>query len=142
MDINQITEKVIGAAIEVHRQLGPGLLENIYELCLCREFDMVGLEYKRQLELPIQYKGVKMDFAYRVDILVENQVVLEIKSVSELLPIHDAQILTYLKLGGWPVGLIINFNERLLKNGVRRLVSGLDEAQLLPMRSSRIRESN
>ncbi len=142
MEINKITEKVIGAAIEVHRELGPGLLENIYELCLCQELESAGLEYRRQVELPILYKGTQMDSAYRVDILVANQVVLEIKSIAELLPIHDAQLLTYLKMGGWPVGLIINFNERLLKNGIRRLVSGLDEPPLIPFRSSRIRESN
>lgn len=139
MEINQVTNKIIGAAIEVHRELGPGLLENIYELCLCREFEICRLSFQRQVEIPVVYKGLSLDYGYRADLIVENKVLVEIKSVAELLPIHEAQVLTYLKMGGWKLGLIFNFIVRLMKNGIRRLVYDLDEKEnnsLLPLRLS------
>ncbi len=122
MEINKVTEAVIGAAIEVHKALGPGLLESAYEECLCRELELRGVSFKRQVPLPVTYKGIDLDCGYRLDILVEDLVVIEIKTVEEVLPIHEAQLLTYLKLGGWQVGLIINFNVPLLKQGIFRRV--------------------
>ena len=127
MHINQLSYNIIGAAIEVHRVLGPGLLESAYEECLCHELDLRGLAYERQKPLPVVYKDVRLDAGYRIDILVENRVVLELKAVETLLPIHEAQLLTYLKLGGWQVGLLINFNVAVLKDGIRRRVLGLKE---------------
>ena len=126
-DYNKITQTTIGAAIEVHRYLGPGLLEAAYEECLCRELDIRKVSFKRQVPLPVTYKGVSLDCSYRLDLLVEGKVVVEIKAIEELLPIHDAQLLTYLKLGDWKVGLLINFNVPLLKDGIHRLVNGLEE---------------
>lgn len=122
MDITYLTGQVIGAAIEVHKALGPGLLESVYEECLCHEFGLRQIHYKRQQALPVKYKGVKLDCGYRIDILVENLVVLELKSVDSLEPIHDAQLLTYLKLTGLKVGLLINFNVPVLKQGIKRLI--------------------
>lgn len=128
MHINQLSYNIIGAAIEVHRVLGPGLLESAYEECLCHELDLRGLPYERQKPLPVVYKGVHLDAGYRLDVLVENRIVLELKAVEALLPIHEAQLLTYLKLGGWQVGLLINFNVEVLKEGgIRRRVWGLEE---------------
>ena len=127
MHVNEITEQIIGSSIEVHRALEPGLLESAYEACLCRELDMRSGPFKQQLSLPVNYKGMQLDCGYRLDLLVADQVVVEIKSVERLLPIHDAQLLTYLKLGGWKVGLLINFNEPVLKKGIRRRVLGLVE---------------
>jgi GxxExxY protein len=126
---NEITEKVIHAAIEVHRILGPGLLESAYEQCLAHELRTEGLPFARQLEIPIDYKGCLLDCGYRVDLLVERRVVVEIKAVESLLPIHDAQLITYLKLGGWNLGLLINFNVRLLKRGIKRIVFNFPETQ-------------
>jgi len=123
--MQEITEKIIGAAIEVHRALGPGLLESAYEECLAHEMKLRGLSYERQVGLPIEYKGVKLDCGYRLDFLVENSVVLELKSVDALQTIHEAQLLTYLKLGGWTVGLLINFNVPVLKSGIKRIVNNL-----------------
>jgi GxxExxY protein len=120
---NQITERVIGAAIEVHRHLGPGLLESAYEECLCYELSQLGLAFQRQVPLPITYKGLKLDCGYRMDIVVENAVILELKSIDELAPIHSAQLLTYLRLTGMKVGLLMNFNVPALKNGLKRLVN-------------------
>jgi GxxExxY protein len=122
MDRNEITERVIGAAIEVHRALGPGLLESAYEECLAHELTLRAVTFERQRALPVQYKGVALDCGYRLDLLVENAVVVEIKAVSEIEPVHEAQLLTYLRLGGWQVGLLINFNVPVLKNGIRRRV--------------------
>jgi GxxExxY protein len=102
--------------------LGPGLLESIYEECLCRELSVRSIPYERQRPLPVEYKGTKLDCGYRIDLLVGGSVVVEIKSVSNLEPIHDAQLLTYLKLGGWKLGLLINFNVPLLKDGIRRRI--------------------
>ncbi len=127
MEINQISGVIIGAAIEVHRALGPGLLESAYEKCLCRELTLRQIPFERQRPLPVEYKGVRLDCGYRLDLLVADTVVVEIKAVERLLPIHEAQLLTYLKLGGWKVGLLINFNVPVLKQGIRRRVLGLKE---------------
>lgn len=127
MRINDITEAIIGAAIEVHRALGPGLLESAYEECLCRELTLQEVSHIRQYPLPVEYKGVRLDCGYRVDLVVLDRVAVELKAVEGLLPIHEAQLLTYLKLGGWQVGLLINFNVPVLVDGVRRLVLGLEE---------------
>ncbi len=124
-EINKLTEKVIGAAIEVHKALGPGLLESTYEECLCREFSLRGISFVRQKELPIQYKGVKLDCGYRIDLLVEDVLVLELKSCDAIQPIHQAQLLTYLRLSGKRAGLIINFNVPVLKDGIKRIVNRL-----------------
>ena len=122
MDINYLTGEIIGAAIEVHKALGPGLLESAYEECLSREFGLRQLHFKRQQAIPVEYKGVKLDCGYRIDFLLEDLVILELKSVDSLQPIHEAQLLTYLKLTGLKVGLLINFNVPVLKQGIRRLI--------------------
>ncbi len=122
MELNRITELVIGAAIEVHKALGPGLLESAYEECLCRELTLRGIPFERQRPLPVGYKGVKLDCGYRLDLLVADAVVVEIKAVEAIEPIHEAQLLTYLKLGGWKLGLLINFNVPVLKDGIRRRI--------------------
>ena len=122
-DINQLTGEVINAAIEVHKTLGPGLLESIYEECLCHELGLRRIPYERQKELPIEYKGVKLNCNYRLDIIVDNQLLLEIKACEALLPIHEAQLLTYLKLTGLRLGLLINFNVPMLKDGIKRLAN-------------------
>jgi GxxExxY protein len=122
MDINEITEKIIGSAIEVHRKLGPGLLESAYQECLCYELKQINLSFKREIPMPIIYKEVKLDHKYRLDILVEDKVVVELKSVDSLLDVHTAQILTYMRLGDYSTGLIINFNVSLLKNGIKRYI--------------------
>src|ERR1700719_3851302 len=124
---NKITEAIIASAIEVHRALGPGLLESTYEMCLCRELSIREIRFERQLPIPVEYKGVKLDCGYRADLLVEGSVLVEIKAIDSLLSIHDAQLLSYLKLGGWQIGLLINFNVELLKHGLRRRVLNLAE---------------
>jgi len=117
------TGRIIGAAIEVHRELGPGLLESAYEECLCRELSLRELTFQRQLPLPVEYKGVKLDCGYRIDVVVENSVILELKCVEHLLPVHEAQLLTYLRLANRRVGLILNFNvATLVRGGVMRKV--------------------
>jgi GxxExxY protein len=118
---DSLSEIVIGAAIEVHRHLGAGLLESAYEECLCYELTQKQLTFKRQLELPVQYKNLKLDISYRIDLIVENSLLLELKSVDKLLPIHEAQMLTYMKLGNLKTGLLINFNVPVLKNGLKRM---------------------
>ena len=130
MEINRITETIIGAAIEVHRALGPGLLESVYEECLCRELSLRGIPFERQRSLPVEYKGLRLDCGYRLDLLVADTVVVEIKAVESLLPIHEAQLLTYLRLGGWKVGLLINFNVAVLRQGIRRRVLGLEKERM------------
>ncbi len=125
--INEITEAIINAANEVHQTLGPGLLESAYEACLAFEFAQRGLTFERQKELPLFYHEIKIDCAYRLDFLVENQVVVEIKTVTQLEAIHEAQLLSYLKLSGCKVGLLINFHSKLLKQGIRRMVNQLPE---------------
>jgi len=117
-----LTEKIIGAAIEVHRELGPGLLESIYQACLARELTLQGIPFKRELALPISYKGISIDCGYRIDFLIADKVVVELKAIAALLPIHEAQLLTYLKLTGIKVGLLINFNKVVLINGLKRMV--------------------
>jgi GxxExxY protein len=119
---NELTRRVIGAAIEVHKALGPGLLESAYENCLAHEFCLVNIHFERQVALPVMYKSFPLDCGYRLDFLVENVVVLELKAVEKLEAIHQAQLLTYLKLGGWPVGLLINFNVPVLMKGIKRMV--------------------
>jgi len=121
MDINELTGSVIGAAIEVHKALRPGLLESVYEECLCRELNLRGIPYQRQKEIPIEYKGSKLDCGYRIDILVAETLILEIKACESLQRIHEAQLLTYLKLTGLKVGLVINFNVPVLKEGIKRI---------------------
>ncbi len=130
--LNQITEKIIQSAINVHRALGPGLLESAYEACLMFELTESGLQVEQQKPLPIVYRDVKLDCGYRLDLLVENAVVVELKSVDSLLPIHEAQLLSYLKLSGCRVGLLINFNETVLKNGIRRRVNNFPDTQRSP----------
>jgi len=125
--INQLTDSIIGAAIEVHRCLGPGLLESAYEECLCRELALRGIAFERQRSLPIEYKGVKLDCGYRIDILVAGVVVVEIKAVDAVLPVHEAQLLSYMRLGGWKAGLLVNFHVPVLAKGIRRRVLGLQE---------------
>ena len=119
---NQITEKVIGAAIEVHQALGPGLLESAYEVCLAREFALRSINFQRQVELPIEYKGIKLETGYRIDFIVEDSVLLEIKAIDSLQPIHEAQILTYMKLYGTKLGLLLNFNVPVLRQGIKRKI--------------------
>ena len=121
IDIKNLTGGVIGAAIEVHRILGAGLLESAYEECLCREFELRKIPYERQKELPIEYKGVKLDCGYRLDIVVASRLILELKACESLQPIHEAQLLTYLKLTGIKIGLLINFGVPVLKAGIKRL---------------------
>jgi GxxExxY protein len=119
--LNSITKRIIGAAMAVHRELDPGLLESAYEACLAYELAERGLAVERQKALPVQYRGVKVDCGYRIDLLVEGEVIIELKTVGRLEPIHQAQLLSYLKLSGCKVGLLINFNVKVLKNGIRRL---------------------
>lgn len=121
-ELNKITEAIIGAAIAVHTELGPGLLESAYQACLAYELSQRGLKIERQKELPVLYRGVKVDCGYRIDLLVEDQVILELKSVDSLEKIHDAQLLSYLKLAKKKVGLLINFNVTQLVKGIRRQV--------------------
>ncbi len=121
MDVNEISKNVIGAAIDVHRVLGPGLLESAYEACLCYELELRNIRFARQADVPVKYKGVNLECGYRIDLLVEDKIV-ELKSVEKLMPIHDAQLLSYLKLTGCTVGLLINFNVLVLKQGISRKV--------------------
>ncbi len=119
----ELTEKIIGCAIEVHRQLGPGLLESAYEECLCHELTLRGVLFERQRPLPVEYKGIKLDCGYRMDIVVNNRVVLELKCVDKISAVHEAQLSTYLRLSNIRTGLIINFYTDILKHGIKRLVS-------------------
>jgi len=120
MDSNQITSEIIGCAINVHKILGPGLLESAYEECLAYELSKSGLQIERQIPVPVIFRDIKLQCGYRIDILVENTVLIELKSVDALAPIHEAQILTYLKFSNKKIGLLINFNVTLLKNGINR----------------------
>jgi GxxExxY protein len=122
MDINDLTGSVIGAAIEVHRALGPGLLESAYEECLCLELDLRSIPYERQKQIAVEYKGRAIDCGYRCDLLVQGSVVVELKACEAFLAIHEAQLLTYLKLTGIRVGLLINFNVPILRDGIKRLI--------------------
>lgn len=123
MEKNKITEKIIGAAIEVHRTLGPGLLESAYQECLFYELKEIGLKVEKEISLPIIYKEIKLNHGYRIDLLVEDKIVLELKTVETFTDVHSAQILTYLKLGNYPLGLLINFHTKLLKNGIKRFIN-------------------
>lgn len=125
--VNVLTKEIIGAAIEVHRNLGPGLLESAYQQCLARELQLKDIPYLYEWPLPLDYKGLRMKCGYRVDLLVADAVVVETKSIEAIAPVHEAQLLTYMRLGGWKVGLLINFNVLVLKNGIRRKVLGLNE---------------
>ncbi len=122
MTDNQLTHEIIGAAIEVHRVLGPGLLESAYEECLARELTLRNIKFERQKPLPVVYKEVKLDCGYRLDFLVEGRVVLELKTVESLAPIHEAIMLTYLRLSGCEIGLLINSHTQILKDGIKRFV--------------------
>ena len=123
--INWLSNQVIGASIEVHKQIGPGLLESAYEECLCYELLQRGINFHRQVSVPVVYKGVKLNCGYRIDVLVDDLLILELKTVEKLQSIHDAQLLTYLKLMNKRLGLLINFNVPVLKNGVKRIVNKL-----------------
>jgi len=123
-NLNAISSEIIGCAIEVHRELGPGLLESVYEICLATELKAKGIGFKRQLYLPVRYKTYLLDLDFRIDVMVEEEVVVEIKTVENLLPVHEAQLMTYLKLSKKRLGLLINFNEALLKDGIRRMLNG------------------
>ena len=118
----QLSERVIGLAIDVHREIGPGLLESVYERCLCRELERAGIEHKRQLAIPVFYKGERLDEGFRADVIVDNAIILEIKAVAAILPAHEAQLQTYLRMSGIRIGLIMNFAAPRLKDGLRRVV--------------------
>ncbi|MFC1960211.1 GxxExxY protein [Chloroflexota bacterium] len=122
---DELSKQIIGAAIEVHRTLGPGLLESAYESCLAHELRLQGIPFERQKELPLHYKGASVDCGYRLDLLVGGLVIVELKAVEQLAPIHEAQVLTYLKLTGCKLGMLLNFNTRLLKQGIKRIVLNL-----------------
>ena len=122
---NRLSKEIIGAAIEVHRRLGLGLLESAYEECLCRELAIRGLSFERQKPLALSYKGVNLDCGYRLDVVVEGLVILELKAAEKIEPIHEAQLLTYLKLSELKLGILINFNVPLLKHGIKRIVNSL-----------------
>lgn len=127
MKYEAVTEMIIGAAIDVHRALGPGLLESTYRKCLCKELQLRGVPFVCELAMPVQYKGETLDCGYRIDVLVADLVIVELKSVEALAPIHEAQLLTYLRLSGKPIGLLINFNVPVLKDGIKRRVLNLKE---------------
>jgi len=122
MEFDALSNRVIGCALEVHRALGPGLLESSYEQCLAYELSLAKIAFELQRPLPIDYKGIRLDCGYRVDVLVEDALILELKAVDALLPIHEAQLLTYLRLSGKRTGILINFNVELLKRGIKRMV--------------------
>jgi GxxExxY protein len=121
-EINALTEQIIGAAIEVHRQLGPGLLESTYKACVAHELRLRGFTVEAEKEMPIRYKNMVVEKAYRIDLLVEGKVIVELKSIEKTIPIHEAQLLTYLRLSNVTVGLLINFNVKLLKDGIKRMI--------------------
>lgn len=134
--LTALTKKIIGAAVEVHKHTGPGLMESAYEVCLCYELSQVGLGFERQVDLPIAYKGVKLDCGYKMDVVVEDSVVLELKTVDQLLPIHTAQLLTYLRLSGKRVGLLLNFHAPILTKRIKRLINDSPmPSMLVPIRS-------
>ena len=120
MPDDELTGRIIGRAIEVHRRLGPGLLESAYQKCLAHEMSIADIAFQTETAMPVSYKNIELDCGYRLDLLVENSVIIELKSVTQLLPIHEAQILTYMKLANIRTGLLINFNVRVLKNGIKR----------------------
>ena len=125
MELNHLSSLIIKAAIKIHKELGPGLLESAYEECLCRELAIRDLTFERQKPLAVSYKGVKLDCGYRLDVVVEGLVILELKAVDRIEPIHEAQLLTYLKLSDLKLGILINFNVPILRNGIKRIVNSL-----------------
>jgi GxxExxY protein len=125
---NELTERIIGSCIEIHRHLGPGLLESAYEECLCHEMSVAGISFERQKPLPVHYKNVKLDCGYRLDLVVEQKIIVELKAVENLMPIHEAQLLTYLKLSRLTLGLLINFNVAMLKHGIKRIVNNFQSS--------------
>ena len=133
---NVLTDQIIGCAIEVHRTLGPGLLESVYEECLCYELSQLGLRFERQVHLPVSYKGIKLECGHKLDLVVEDSVVVELKAIDELAPIHQAQLLTYLKSSNKKVGLLINFNVQFLKNGLKRVVNRYSGPAVTPQISA------
>jgi len=126
--LNNITETIIGVAINIHRELGPGLLESAYEVCMVYDLAHAGLKVEQQKPLPVVYRGVRLECAYRLDLVVEDEVIVEIKSVEKLLPIHQVQLMSYLKLFDYKVGLLINFNVKVLKNGIKRVVNDFPDS--------------
>ena len=122
MEFDELSRKVIGLSIEVHRELGPGLLENTYKQCLAYELSQAEINFQMEVELPVKYKNVLISCGYRIDLLIENNLIIELKSVDKIIPIHEAQLLTYMKLSGIKVGLLMNFNEIVLKDGIKRFV--------------------
>lgn len=122
MRFDELSNQVIGCALEVHRNLGPGLLESTYEQCLAYELKTVGISFKLQHPLPVEYKNIKLDCGYRIDVLIDDSIIVELKSVDKILPIHQAQLLTYMKLSNISIGLLINFNVKYLKDGIKRMV--------------------
>jgi GxxExxY protein len=131
---NRMTHRIIGCAMKVHSVLGPGLLESAYEACLEYELVLAGLEVRRQLYVPVEYDGVELDCGYRIDLLVAEEIVVELKSVALLAPVHIAQVLTYLRLAGFPLGLLINFNVAHLREGIKRVIHSLPSAPSAPQR--------
>ena len=127
LTLNEITDKIIGAAINIHRELGPGLLESTYEACMVYDLTEIGLKVVQQKLLPVVYKGVKLECGYRIDLFIEDKIIVELKSVEKILPIHEAQLLSYLKLSGCKVGLLINFNVKILKNGIQKIVNNFPD---------------
>ena len=130
--LDELSDRVLGACIEIHRQLGPGLLESAYEECLCYELSQIGIAFERQKPLPVVYKTVKLDCGYRLDLVVENKLIIEMKTVEQLLPIHEAQLLTYLKLSSLSYGLLIIFNVPMLKQGIKRIVNKFQDFSAPP----------
>ncbi len=128
LSFNELTDRVIGAGIEIHRALGPGLLESAYEECLCHELSIAGIKFERQKPLPVHYKEVNLDCGYRLDLIVEQKLIIELKAVESLLPIHEAQLLTYLKLSGLTLGLLMNFNVPMLKTGIKRIANNFQDS--------------
>ncbi len=128
LSFNELTERVIGACIEIHRALGPGILESAYEECLCHELSVAGIKFERQKPLPVRYKEVNLECGYRLDLVVEQKLIVELKAVESLLPIHEAQLLTYLKLSGLTLGLLINFNVPVLKAGIKRIANNFQDS--------------
>ena len=128
LSFNELTDRVIGACIEIHRSLGPGLLESAYEECLCYELSQAGIKFERQKPLPVRYKEVNLDCGYRLDLVVEQKLILELKAVEQIAPIHEAQLLTYLKLSGLTLGLLINFNVPVLKSGIKRIANNFQDS--------------
>jgi len=127
VDLNGITHGIIAAAIEVHRRLGPGLLESAYQECVCYELSRMGLSFTREVHLPLSYEGLQLDCCYRIDLVVEDKILVELKSIEQVLPIHSAQLLTYLRASKKPIGLLINFNVLVLKDGIKRIVNDFAE---------------